>query len=278
MGEPALDSSPAPTRHRLNLRVLCFRNDPGTGEPVMLARELIAEGRYEEAVDLTGRSLETEPEDADLLLTHGVALRARGELKTAQLALTRAAKADPEWPEAWHHLAAVLVARGRIAQAYRVAERGLELDPFDEELRAIFELGELEERAQRYIDGDRDAEDPTLLAQALLARGRVETAFELTRAALMEEIDDEDLMVAHATAARARGDLDEAVSVLTLATMEAPDFAEAWRLLALSLEERGEPDRAREAAAHALAAAPFEPALRALHARLDAGGETLVVL
>lgn len=281
MGNPAFEPSeeilPEPLGHRLNLRVLRYRSDPGRDEPVMLARELIAQGRYEEAVELTTRSLEGEPEDVDLLLTHGVALRGAGQLNTAQLALTRAAKMDPDWSEPWRHLAEVLVARGRLAQAYAVAERGLEIDPSDEELRAIYDLGELEHRALRYIDGDR-TDDPTLLAQALLSKGCVDAAFELTRCALVEEIDDEDLMLAHATAARARGDLEEAISVLTLATLEAPDFPEIWRMLAACHEERGELDSARDAAAMALAAAPYDRELRALFARLDAGGETLVTL
>ena len=63
---------------------------------------------------------------------------------TRQLALTQAAKADPDWAEPWRHLAEVLHARGRMAQAYAVAERALEPDPFDRGLRAIYELGELE--------------------------------------------------------------------------------------------------------------------------------------
>jgi len=273
--EEAEDRAPA---HRLNVRVLRHRNHPGRDEPVMLARELITEGRFEEAIDLTSKSLDADPDDADLLLTHGLALRGNGALNTAQLALTRAAKADPDWEEPWRHLAEVLHARGRLAQAYAVAERGLELNPFDRELRAIFEQGELVVRAQRWIDGDRSTEDPAMLAQALLAIAQVDVAFEVTRAALLDEYDDEDLLVTHARAARAKGDLDEAIGALELASFEAPDFAEVWRLLALCYEQRGEPDRARQAAATGCEAAPGDRALEALHARLDDVGETMVTL
>ncbi len=284
--DPALDrfettdpeTKTAPVAHRLNLRVLRYRNDPARDEPVMLAQELITEGRFDEAIDLTATSLEGDPFDADLLLTHGVALRGSGRLNTAQLALTKAAQADPEWPEPWRHLAEVLQARGRITQAHAVAERGLELDPADVELRKIFELGELEQRALRFIDGERSAEDPAMLATALLAKGRVDTAFEVTRSALMDEIDDEDLLVAHARAAQLRGDPVEAINALEMAVFEAPDFAEAWRMLALLYEERGEPDRAREAAATGVRCAPGDRELHAIHERLDGIGETLVTL
>jgi len=279
--DPALDQTEnphAPLAHRLNLRVLRYRNDPARDEPVMLAQELITEGRFDEAIDLTANSLEGDPDDADLLLTHGVALRGSGRLNTAQLAITKAAQADPDWSEPWRHLAEVLLARGRVTQAYAVAERGLELDPGDEELRKIYELGELENRALRFIDGERSAEDPAMLATALLANGRVDTAFEVTRSALMEEFDDEDLLVTHARAACLRGDTEEAANALEMAVFEAPDFAEAWLLLAELYEGRGEPDRAREVAAMGMQRAPGDRGLHALHARLDGLGETLVTL
>jgi len=268
---------PTPPDHRLDLRVLRFRSDPARDEPVMLAQQLIADGRFDEAADLTAKGLEGDPEDAELLLTYGMALRRAGQLNAAQQAIAHAAKLEPEWTEPWRHLAEVLQARGRLAQAYVVAERGLELDPSDALLRQIYEVGELETRAQRYVDGRRD-EDPAMLAQLLLAKGRTEAAFEVTRAALLDEFDDEDLLVAHAHAARARGDLDEAISVLNMAACEAPDFAEVWRLLAISYEERGEIDRAREAAERGVAAAPGDRELHALHERLDGLGETLVTL
>ncbi len=117
-----------------------------------------------------------------------------------------------------------------------------------------------------------------MLAEELLQAERPSLAFEVTRTALLDEVDDEDLLLTHARAARALGDLDEAVSALRTACCVAPDFAEGWRLLAVSFEERGEPDRAREAAAVGVCVAPDDGPLRVLHERLEAAGETLVTL
>lgn len=270
--------SPEPEGHRLNLRVLRYRSDPGRDEPVTIAQELISQRRFGEAVDLSEKSLEKDPTDVDLLLTYAVALRESGHLNTAQLALTRAAKAEPDWVEPWRMLAEVLFTRGKFARALQVAERALTLDPKDERLAHIRRVGALEARARRYLDGDQDADDPAMLAQELLAVDRVEVAFEVTRSALLDDVDDEDLLVTHARAARALGDLDEAISALHMASYEAPDYAEIWRLLAITYEERGQPDRARESAARGVVAAPGDRDLHKLLERLESLGETLVAL
>jgi Flp pilus assembly protein TadD len=275
--EARIDSPPV--AHRLNLRVLRFRTDPLRDEPAMLAQELLATGRYAEAIELTAASLEDDPHDADLLLTHGVALARVGELGFAQLALMRAAKAEPGWAEPWRHLAEVLLLRERPEQCLQVLERARELEPEpgDEALAGLQRAAELEVRTKRYL-AEAGGEEPTMLAQELLAAGRAEAAFEVTRTALLEELDDEDLLVTHARAARARGDLDEALGVLHTAAVAAPDWAEVWRLLAEVHEERGEPERAREAAAEALLADPTDESLMRLHRRLEAAAETLVTL
>lgn len=274
-------TSSSPVSHRLNLRVLLYRTDPGRDDPAMLAQELISTGRHLEAVELTARSLDEDPRDADLLLTHGVALARAGQLEFAQLALMNAAKAAPDWAEPWRHLAEVLLSRSKPEQALQVADRALALDPDGEGqndvVNAVRRAAELELRVRGYLS-EAANEEPTMLAQELLAAERADLAFEVTRTALLDELDDEDLLVTHARAALARGDLEEALSVLRTATVAAPDWGEVWRLLAEVHETRGELARAREAAARGRLAAPEDDALRRLHDRLEAAGETLVTL
>ena len=253
---------------RLDVRVLRFRTDPRRDEPAMLAQQLLSTGRTGEALELTGRALEQEPADVDLLLMHGVGLTMAGELETAQLAFMRAAKIASEWAEPWAHLAETLMARGKPERALQVAERGLEIDPRHRRLEVTERAARLEVRALRFLERP-SVDEPAMLAQELLASGRSEAAFEVTRHALLDDIDDEDLLVTHARAARAQGDLDEAVSVLRMATYEAPDWTTVWALLAEVLEERGERDRAREAAQKALLLDPTDPELFALYERLE---------
>ncbi len=267
----------ADPRYRLDLRVLRFRSDPHKDEPSLLAQELIGKGRLEEALELTRAALEDDPTDTDLLLAHGVALAKAGELATAQLALTRAAKADPGWLEPWRHLAEVLWQRGKSARALQVARRGLEVDPGDSSLDRIKKSASLELRARAYLIAPTD-EEPTMLAQELMADQRPDLAFEITQTALLEELLDEDLLVIHAQAALRLGKVEEAITALSSASLEAPDWPQVWRLLAEAYEQRGEPDRARQAAFEGLCACPADASLRALHARLEAQGETLVTL
>jgi Flp pilus assembly protein TadD len=270
-------STPSDARYRLDLRVLRFRSDPRKDEPALLAQDLLGRGRYAEALELTSAALEEDPEDTDLLVAHGVALAKAGDLATAQLALTRAAKTDPGWSEPWRHLAQVLWQRGKSARALQVARRGLEVEPGDDALKRIAASANLELRARAWLLAPTE-EDPTMLAQALLADERADLAFEVTRTALLDELLDEDLLMIHARAARALGDLDEAVQALRTATLEAPDWPDAYALLAEVHELRGEPDQARQVAFQGLAACPGDASLRALHERLETEGETLVTL
>lgn len=265
-------SGPAP--FHLDLRVLRFRTDPKRDEPAMLAQELLTQGRLEEAVELTERTLEVDPTDADLLLTHGCALARLGHLETAQLAFTRAAKRDPEWVEPWVQLAEVLLTRGKPTRAVQVIERGLALDPSEPRLVRSQSRATLELRARAYCEAPDEGEEPAMLATQLLSAERADLAFEVTRTALLAELDDVDLLVAHAKAARAMGDLDEAISALRTATYEAQDWAEIWRLLAEAHEAAGESEEARRAAAKGLLVDPSDAALIALHER----AETLVTL
>ncbi|MGE0785213.1 MAG: tetratricopeptide repeat protein [Sandaracinaceae bacterium] len=264
-------------RYRLDLRVLRFRGDKKRDEPALLARDLLAKGRSDEALELTSAALEDDPSDTDLLLVHGIALAKSGQLATAQLALTRAAKEDPEWVEPWRLLAEVLWQRGKHARALQVARRGLAVDPGDESLSRIQKSASLELRARSYLFAPND-EEPAMLAQELLSDNRADLAFEVTRTALLEELDDVDLLVVHARAAIAMRDLDEAINALSMATYGAADWPEVWKLLATAHEQKGEPDRARQAAFEGLCNNPGDVELKRLHARLEGQGETLVTM
>jgi Flp pilus assembly protein TadD len=240
----------------------------------MLAQELLRTGRLHEAIETTGKGLERDPKDADLLLMHGLALAEAGQLETAQLALTRAAKLEPDWIEPWRRLAALLLERGKLERALQVVARAETIDPVDEILVDVRHQVTLQLRAHAYVESADPHEEPTMLARELLAAGKAELAFEVTRMALTEELDDEDLLTTHARAAIATGDLDEALSVLETASFEAPDWVDVWLLLAEVRELRGEIELGREAAEEGLEIDPGHPGLVAVHARL----ETLVTL
>lgn len=68
--------------------------------------------------------------------------------------------------------------------------------------------------------------------------------------------------------AQQAGQLDLAVACFTAVTQRTPDFPKGWRGLALAESARGRPDEALAAVQQAVAAAPADASLRALHARL----------
>jgi Flp pilus assembly protein TadD len=162
----------------------------------------------------------------------------------------------------------VLLRRARPEQALAVAERGLALDPDAEGLDAIRRSAALTVRVRRFVHNPED-EEPTMLAQELLASGRPDDAFEVTRTALLSEFDDVDLLVTHARAARARGDFEEALAALCTASFEAPEWAEVWRQLAEVHADLEELEPALASASRAVALDPTDPELLALHARLE---------
>lgn len=253
--------------HRLNLRVLRFRTEPQRDDPALLARALLDSRRLAEALELTTTGLARDPSDLDLRLVHGLVLAERGRMEEAQLAFTQAAKAAPDWAEPWRQLADVLLRRDRPEQALVVAEHALAIEPGDEALESLRRAASLIVRARRFL-ASPDGEEPALLAQELIAAGRFADALEITRSALVLELDDADLLVAHARAARALGDLEEAASALSTASFEAPDWPEVWRLLAEVELERGEIDDARPALEAALRLDPTDVELRVLSERI----------
>lgn len=252
----------------LDVRVLRFLTEPQHEEPALLAQALVESGRYEEAIELARKGLEQDPTDADLRLVHGVALAAQGRLEEAQLAFIRLAECAPDWADGWRYLAEVLLRRRRPEQALAVVERALILDPSNTELQSLRRGASLMARAARFTLRP-DSEEPALLAQELFELGWHAEALAVTRSALVLELDDPDLLVAHARAARALGDLDEAASALHTASFEAADWTALWLLLAEVEHARGELASALTAARRGAALAPRDAELGALVDRLE---------
>lgn len=254
--------------HRLNLRVLRFRSQPDREEPALLAQALLDSGQFEDALQLTSDALARDPSDAELWLGHGVALARLGRVPEAQRAIMKAANAEPEWAEPWRHLAEILLRRERPEQALAVADRALELQPDDEQLRALRRSAALSVRVRRFTQRPAD-EEPAMLAQELIASGRVDDAFEVTRTALVSEVDDVDLLMTHARAARARGELEEALGALSTASFEAPDWSAIWRELAEVQSALGLRQEALVSVRRALELEPGDLALFVLYERLE---------
>lgn len=113
----------------LDVRLLRFWNRPGAEEPAMLAEDLLAAGRPQEAIRVVEAALELDSADAEVMVAGARAWEESGNLDRAQLLLTRAATAEPSWSEPWRRLGELLVQRGRFERAKQLLERAREVAP-----------------------------------------------------------------------------------------------------------------------------------------------------
>jgi tetratricopeptide (TPR) repeat protein len=93
------------------------------------AGQLLAEGRYDEAVQVYDEVLAAQPANAEALTYKGWGLTLSGDREAGLLALIEAATTDPDYPDAHAFLAIVFFRAGLVDQAERELELLDGLDP-----------------------------------------------------------------------------------------------------------------------------------------------------
>ena len=115
--------------------------DPNYVKPyVLLARLAIREGRPEDAVNITGRALQTRyTQSLAVYFYHGVANLALGRLELAEQSARKAVELDPAHllPKTEHLLDAVLAATGDPKGAVEHLKKYLEISPKAEDTRQV---------------------------------------------------------------------------------------------------------------------------------------------
>jgi tetratricopeptide (TPR) repeat protein len=244
----------------------------------LLVGYLVADGRSDEALKLTGTALAAHPEEALFHELRGRALWGAGDPGAAREALQRALEFEPERATALAELAALTAEQGDRETALALYDRAALSDP----AQAAYPWAAI----QLLATGDDDDLERRL--EALLARhGTHAAAANLLARRLLERDPKRALELAH-RAVRFRGGPD-ALETLGRAEFEHDDAASAVETLGLSVELRpdspsthywlglalaatGDKDRARGALNTALVteAFPEREAARAALARLDA--------
>jgi tetratricopeptide (TPR) repeat protein len=170
-----------------------------------LARLYLHQHRPADAKNALAGMTEKRPQDARLRLGLGELAMATGDLSTAQAEFERATTLAPEVPEAWVARARVALEKRSWKEARSHVEKALSLDADVPEGRfvhgiALWKLGELDE-AQKELEAARSAGPNNKLEVALAA-----VHFE-------------------------KGDLDEAISLLTTVLRNEPGNPEAnyWK-------------------------------------------------
>jgi uncharacterized protein (TIGR02466 family) len=230
-----------------------------------LARSLMRLGRHAEALDVLDSLTRAYPEDAEARRLAGDALRCLQRFDAAEAAYRESLELSPDSGAAHHNLAALLAERGRSEEALRLLERAAAFGVRGSQLvcntaSALLALNRLDEAASllaRHLEeAPRDTAAHGLYARVKHFSG--ETDFSNALAAATRRFpDDVSLRVLHAQLLRGAGSLDDARTVLAAAPGDddpriAAELAALW-------QERGEFERARDAAAKAVELAPGNP-------------------
>lgn len=119
------------------------------------AKQLMAEGKFEQAISLYRELNQAVPNNAGLILNLGMALQQAGKKREAVPVLETAVKLDPGVAPAWLFLGTARLQLGETALAVKAFKRVLDLQPDQREARqmlagALLALDHLEQAAEQY--------------------------------------------------------------------------------------------------------------------------------
>lgn len=159
-------------------------------------------GSNEAAFDLTGKALQTYPDDPDLLYDQAMVAERLDRLDVLEANLRRIIAAQPDHAHAYNALGYTLADRGlRLDEAHALIEKALALAPGDAHIEdsmgwVLFRQGrhlEAEKYLRQAWTRSPEAEIGVHLGEVLWAQGRHEEAREIWRAASAKEPGNETL-------------------------------------------------------------------------------------
>ena len=246
------------------------------------ARALALAGRHEEALEVSGRAVEANPDDVTAKVVRGIVAGAAGEDELARRSFEAALELNP------HHALALVGLAEQTAEEATVRdllERAVEASP--RQLEAVLGLAELESSPQRALQTLRRASEnlpesvalhrafveraiaagdpsgalaylrqvtsqplstsPALFAQATaLPASMSEEALALVREGRERFPESSGLQLTEADLLRQAGRNEEALALLEDLHERYPDSVEVANSLAITLAQLGEVERARE--------------------------------
>jgi tetratricopeptide (TPR) repeat protein len=231
-----------------------IQRNPGAWQAYsILAEELAAAGRHDEAIQVASQGVAAAPQNPEVHNTLGamwMLAAGRGAVTSAQLesairAFRNALQVEPGYEETLFNLAQALAAAGRHQEAAAYFSRALDAHPEDVESR----LG---------------------LGRSLLTLGLVENAEAQFLAALHTDPKSAHAHYELGSIARRRGQLGEARDHYAAAAALKPDNAFVRTQLGMVLVELGEPEAALRAFDEALQLAPGDAEAQAHRDRAQA--------
>jgi Flp pilus assembly protein TadD len=205
-------------------------------------RDLIQNGRFEQAEIRLRDRLNDAPDDPEVLNMYGVVLSRKGDALGARSYFKRASEAAPDEPSYLVNYGLLLAQQGDSLRASEFLERAAALDP--NWSRGHAQLGEL-----------------------ALAAGQIDEAAQRFRTALRADPDDAHAQVGLAQVTLIRGDADQALKLAQPAVARLPKDARAQSVLGMVLMAKGHHAFARQAMENALGLEPRNQRIRRLAAR-----------
>ncbi len=222
-------------------------------------------GRYAEAVANYRQLLQVDPNQAEVYVNIGIALRALGRRREAVACYKKAIRIKPEFVEAYYNLANVLKEKGRSTEAIENYGQAVRLRPdfpqaYYNLANVLRSSGRLEEAVESYrraieLKGDY-ANAYVNLAMTVKDLGRTEEAAGNYKKAICLK---PDYFQAHnnlGIALKELGRLDEAIESYAEAVRLRPDYAEAHNNMGIALHARGKHDKALAACERAIELKP----------------------
>ena len=206
------------------------------------------QGKCQQALEPTRRSVELSPLDSDAHSNLGAVLRDLGQLEDAEKSCREAIRLKPNNALAQFNLGITLRDLGKLIQARECYERTLDLEP--KHASALLNLSALmldlelfdkaEIRARRLLDIDpHNSQAFNNLGSALMGQDRLDEALGVFAEAIRLAPADLTLRTNRGRVLQKLGRLSEAEACHRAAITAEPDYAEAHLLLANTLQDLG---------------------------------------
>lgn len=235
-------------------------------------------GRINAALRHFRRALELNPQSADIHYNLGNAYRDDRQVERAATHFKKAVELDPNNANAYFNLGQAHMNRGDMMQALQAFQQATRLAPQDVEALSL--LADAAFALQSFPLARKACEDVLAIApdseevlyrhaQCAIQQGDYAVAAESLDKALALLPDDIELLHAKARVLRSMGDAEGALALYGRAVQVSPDSIDNRAELGRLLERMNKLDEAWEAISPGLDAAPDDPALNLVAARLE---------
>lgn len=218
-----------------------------------LARNYIASGDYDLAMEEIGPVLQTQPDSFDALMVAGVARLKRGQVARALEFFQSARELAPDKADPYVHIGSAYLEQENYPRAIAAYEEALKRDPDEiEALGSVARILALKgegkqafERVERHLAKTKNkGEVYELLGRLSLDHGNYEKALSYLKKAVEQkpELVSAGLLIADIHVAR--NELDQAVVHAERIVQQHPGAVEPYLLLGKIYDQRGQPQQA----------------------------------